>query len=261
MTQKFAFLLSFASLLAMASCREDGHTVIYNYPMHLNFKATFDGTQLEKQKDYTIGDYHVKFNTFTLYVTGISLMRGTVETPLSEAEFLNFFPQTASGNKAQEYSFTYKETPEGNYTGLKIGFGVRPDLNAKTPVDFATGTPLSLQSEYWSGWKSYIFSKIEAEAEIDHSAPKDFETALSYHCGASPTFDVFHSFTLAMPLAFGSTDNERTVELDLKKLFVDASGNVLDLSKQDNQVTGLTSGDLKLADLFMSNWEHAATIK
>jgi hypothetical protein len=261
------YLIAFVCIFS--ACKKDCTIVdpIVEAPkstIKLVFNASFDGQPLEFHTDYLFGAYPVRFTRFTLFVTNISLMKGTVETKLSEAEFLDFFAANSSGSVAVNPRFSYKNIASDDYTGLKIGFGVSPDLNAKKPADFPATHALANETEYWSGWKSYIFSKIEANAELiedPNSTTNDYESFLNYHCGsaAAQQVDIATSFTFEQPIAVSGTEKQINVNLDLKKLFT-LGTKMLNITEPDNQFTGTNPNDLLLAKKLMDNWKNATTI-
>ena len=256
-------LLLFALLaLAAVSCKKDDDSKPANASnLTLTFKATFDGVQLEKQKDFLYGSHPVRFERYTQYISDLALVKSDgSEVKLSEVEFFEFFPDFNSGNLSATPQRTYANVPVGDYTGLKIGVGVRTDLNAKKPSDFAAGTPLALENEYWLSWKSYIFSKIEARAELD-GAGNDYETFLNYHSGSAINREIYKAFSYTMPISVAGPTDAMTLELDLKKMFTGSNGKLLDLNVPENQYTGTTPSDLGVAEFLRDNWPNALSMK
>jgi hypothetical protein len=256
-------LLSLSIALFASSCKDCNVVEPVEDPkstVKLAFKANFDGQPLMRKTDYNFGILPVQFSRFTLFVTNISLLKGTEETRLTEAEFLEFFSESASNNASSVPTFSYANIPSGDYTGIKIGFGVAPALNAKKPADFAATHALSNENEYWSGWKSYIFSKIEGVADLD-AVNGDYESFLNYHCGsaAAQDIDIFTSFTFEQPIVVTGAEKQIVVNFDLKKLFTMGS-KLLAITEPDNQFTGTNPNDLFLAKKIMDNWKLATSI-
>ena len=219
----------------------------------LTFKVLYDGQPVEKYKNYPYGDKVIQFNKFNTYLSDITLLNGTDEVKLSDIEWVDFTPDLAPDDKAVEVSFKYG-VPDGDYTGIKIGYGVRPDLNAKTPADYPVGHPLYLESEYWSGWGSYIFTKVQGKFDVDgNGAP---ETNLFYHCGSNA---VYNTADMAQAIRVAG-DHALVIEFDLKKLFT-FDGQLLDLTVPTNQATSHSASNIALGQKVMLNFKNATMLK
>lgn len=252
------FLLAATSLFLLGGCKKDEtKPQPQTKEVTVFLKATWDGQPLEQAKDYVWeGTKVFDIQRFTLYLSDIELTKAGANTRLSEIEFFDFFSDPSS-TLAQTKSFKTKILAD-KYDGLKIGFGVKPDLNAKQPKDFAAGHPLANEIEYWLGWKSYIFSKIEINADLDNS-PAVKETFLSYHAGSATKRDVYRTGQQSVSVDL-SDKSEFTLEIDLKKLFT-LNGKMLDITVPDNQVTGGTPSDLGMAEILMENFINAVVVK
>ncbi|MFN4254452.1 MAG: MbnP family protein [Saprospiraceae bacterium] len=254
-------LIALLSLVTVGCDKDDDSKPATSSNLTVTFKATFDGVELEKQKDFMYGSYPVHFDRYTQYISDLALVKSDgSEVKLSEVEFLEFFPDFNSGNLSATPQRTYANVPLGDYTGLKIGVGVRTDLNAKKPSDFPAGTPLALENEYWLSWKSYIFSKIEAKAELDGTG-NDYETFLNYHSGSATSRDIYKAFSYTIPISVTGPADAMTLELDMKKLFTGPTGKLLDLNVPENQYTGTTPTDLGVAEFLRDNWPNALSVK
>lgn len=219
----------------------------------LTFKALYDGQPLEKYKNYPYGDKVVLFDKFNTFLSDITLLKGAEEVKLSDVEWVDFTPDFAPNDTAVQVSFKYA-VPDGHYTGIKIGYGVRPDLNAKTPADYAVDHPLYRESEYWSGWHSYIFTKIQGKVDLDANAAP--ETNIFYHCGSDA---VYNTATIAQGIHVAG-DHALVVEFDLKKLFT-FDGQLLDLTVPTNQATSHSASNIALGQKVMLNFKNATAVK
>ena len=220
----------------------------------LTFKAQYDGQPLEKYKSYNYDTYQVQFSRFNAYFSDITLLKGSAEYKLSDVEWVDFTPDLAPNNLAVEVPVTFKNVPDGDYTGIRIGYGVSPTLNAKQPRDFPVGHPLSRESEYWLGWGSYIFNKVEGKADLDNS--NTFGTSLVYHCGSSP---VYRTYTFNTPITV-QQGASATATLDLKKLFT-INGAWFDMSVPQNQITSNDVGNVVVATILMDNYGNATSVQ
>lgn len=219
----------------------------------LTFKATYDGQPLEKYKRYDYETYKIMLSRFSTYLSDITLLNHDEELKLSDVEWVEFTPDLAPDNMAVEVPITYS-VPEGAYTGLKMGFGVRPDLNAKRPADFPAGHPLAREVEYWLGWGSYIFTKVEGQGDGNNDGLDDI--FLLYHCGSSA---VYRSFSFEHPITV-EPGSGQVIEIDVKKLF-ETNGQLLDLTVNSNQFTSNNPNDVTVATILMNNIGNATTLK
>ncbi len=252
---KLRLLLSLFALSIglLTGCKD--HDPVPDADVQVTFKSSYDGQALETNKEYNYGSFPVVFTRFNLYLSDITLLKGTEEFKLSDVEYLNFTPDTATTQLAQTVVINYPAAvPAGTYTGIRVGFGVRPDLNAKKPADFAPNTPLYLESEYWPGWQSYIFSKIEGYAYPGGTGTAVLD--LTYHCGGNQCYKVF-TFNQDVVV----TDNgggRLTVDMDLKKLFT-FDGQLFDVQTTPSSMHG--SSGVGLMEELMGNFGHAVSVQ
>ncbi len=221
--------------------------------VQLTFKATYDGQTLEKAKDYNYGSFPVRFSRFNLYISDITLLKGTTEVKLSDVEYLDFTPEDATTNVTKTVVINYPAAAAADtYTGIRLGFGVRPDLNAKTPADFQPGTPLYRESEYWPGWKSYIFSKIEGAGFLPGATTA---LDLTYHCGGD---QCYKTFTFQRDIVVTKDGGQLTVALDLKDLFT-FNGQLFDIETTPSSTHG--SNGVAIMETLMGNFGNAVKLQ
>lgn len=252
--KKFLFPTLFAALLVFAGC--DGTKDITNpaSDLTITFKAVYDGQPLEKYKTYPYDNYEVDFIRFNAFMANIVLLDGNKEVRLSDIEWVDFTPDLAPTNKALDVPITFKNVPGGNYTGIRLGYGVPPALNAKQPKDFAFTHPLSRENEYWLGWGSYIFNKIEGRVDLNSNGV--FDGGLIYHCGSDA---VYREYTFDLPIKVEPGAAGLVVEFDLKKLFV-INGTWLDLKIPYNHITSNDFNDVVIATILMDNFGNATSV-
>jgi len=240
-----------AGTIFISSCgdRDAVNVIPPDVNFGLTFKALYDGQPLEKYKDYAYDNYTVSFSRFNTYVSNVTLLKGTEEVLLADVEWVDFTPDLAPDNNAVPVTKWYR-VPEGAYTGVKIGFGVRPDLNAKQPRDFPADHPLAREIEYWLGWKSYIFTKIEGQGTSPASASPDI--FMLFHCGSDAVYREY-TFNHDIQVKEGV---EQEIMLDLKKLFT-INGDWFDLTVPTNQYTSNNPADVTVATILMDNFANA----
>lgn len=248
------FFFAMMGLLALACSPTDDTADVAKTTFTVQLKALYDGAPLERYKLYPYSDYQVQFTRFQTYISDITLLNGSKATKISDINFVNFTPDNQSGNVAPTVSVNLSDVPEGAYTGMQIGFGVRPDLNAKKPTDFSASHPLAMENEYWLGWKSYIFTKVEGNAFVTSTTRPEFP--LMYHLGSDP---VYRTYTFNTPIHV-HTNATCVVEMDLKKLFT-MQGQWFDLKNTDNRATSHVAGNITLATVLANNLGNATVVK
>ncbi|MBK9338247.1 MAG: hypothetical protein IPM98_17525 [Lewinellaceae bacterium] len=254
--KKFLFPALFAfALLTAAGCDKKTDTDGPTSSLTVTFRALYDGQPLEKYKLYDYDTYRVELSRFNTFMSNITLLNGSQEVKLSEIEWVDFTPDLATNNMAVEVPVTFSKVPDGNYTGIRLGYGVPPALNAKQPKDFAFTHPLSRENEYWLGWGSYIFNKIEGRVDLNNNGV--FDGGLIYHCGSDAVYREY-AFNLPIKVAPGATGV--VVEFDLKKLFV-INGSWLDLNTPYNHITSNDNNDVVIATILMDNFGNATAVK
>lgn len=249
----FIFVSLFASLFA--SCK-DSDNVDPGTPttdFNITFDAQYNGNRLVRYEDVVYDNYPLELTRFNLFLSDVTLLKGSSETVLTESAFLNFTPDTAVSDISAILKYTFKNVPEGEYTGIKIGYGVKPSDNAKNPADFPPTSPLYNDNEYWLGWKSYIFCKIEGEGDKDNNG--QFDHFLVYHCGGS---SVYKTFTFNQPIHVHAGDPGLKVSFDLKKLFIMDDGRYYNLVT--SPATSNNKDSLRVANDIMGRFGKATTI-
>ena len=124
-------------------------------------------------------------------------------------------------------SYYYHDISEGIYTGVKFGIGVNPDLNAYDPVYYnALGTDHLLSSgiDYWSGWESYVFTKIEGFFDRNGNGTAgggEDDEEITYHTGTDALYRE-KTIDASIEIAAGSTFTLPLI-VDLDKIFNSAT--------------------------------------
>jgi hypothetical protein len=259
MKKSLLVLLACLALFSFSACDKekcDCVTPPADSELTLTFRATYDGERLVKNQQYNYDDFKVKFSRFNTYISDIQLLQAGGGDPVlvSDIEWVDFTPDFATDNNTVDVTIKFP-VPSGTYTGIRMGYGVKSDLNAKKPADFAAGHPLANENEYWSGWKSYIFNKLEGEGDGDNNGTADL--FLSYHCGSDPVYRTA-DFANALDLTQGAA--ARVVEIDVKKLFYQ-NDQWFDMRGDGNQATSNALSDLRVARFLMDNFDNATSIK
>lgn len=253
MRAQFAILFCFG--LVFNACKDyDGGPNVSVSDLTITYKSTYDGAQIEKAKNYNYNGHPLYFTVHTLFLSDITLLKGSEEYVLSEAEFLDFLPNVSSTPLSVTPQRSYKSVPEGEYTGIRIGYGVKPANNDRPVSYWPAGHPLANDIEYWAGWKSFIFSKIEGAG--DQNSDGNFDHYLVYHCGGN---GVYKTFTFNQPISVQSGGKALTISFDLKNLFIQADGSYWNMVNAP--ATSNDKNDLVVADAIMSRYGAATTIQ
>lgn len=194
---KYASLSLLLFVFFFAACEDDDDPLTsQDVTLELDFKGEFDGQDLailSETYDYPGGD-QLKIQLFQYYVSDLELIPadGSAPVSLSEIELIRY--GSATEDNIDTRSFT---VPSGDYSGIRFGIGVKPELNALAPSNFSATDPLN-ENEFWNDNARYVFAKIEANADLNEDAI--FDTGISLHMGNDDfyqtiTFD--RNFTLA----------------------------------------------------------------
>lgn len=252
---KYLSIFLFLSIVfvGLPGCKDKEETTGVNFDA--TFKATYDGNQFEVNKDYVYGAFPVSFLRYRLYLCDITLLKNDgTETRLSEVEYLDFTPDSNPSNVSVTPKITFANVPAGSYDGIRMGFGVRPDLNAKQPADYPNGTPLNIETDYWAGWKSYIFMVLDGKADPDNDGTKNL--AFSYHCGSDP---VYQTFTFTQHIHVEEGHAGINVEFDVRKLLTNDDSSMYDIVTNPN--TSNSVNDTRVAKEIVGHYGKATTIK
>ncbi len=248
--KKITLLLIISVIACLSSCGENS-TEGTGGNFDITFRATFDGVQLEKSKDYQFGAIPLFFEACRMYLSDITLLNGSKEIFLSEVVYLDFTPANATFATP---TITFKNVPEGDYTGIRIGYGVKPSLNSKRPADFPAGHPLAVETDYWSAWNSYIFATLDGKADPDNNGSKNLSFA--YHCGSNA---VYKTFEFSQPIHVEAGQAGARVTFDMKKFLTLADGTLYDIVA--HPATSNSVSDVTVAQILTANLGRATTVE
>ena len=190
--------------------------------LDLNFKLTYDGEPMVMFQEYTYpSGEKFTLNRVSFYVSNIAL-DGNI---LKEVEYFDLSDShnTLAG-ATDGLTYSFKDLPAESYANVKFSLGVSPENNAMTPADFENSNALSRAGEYWNGWESYVFMKMEGV--LDHDGDGATDSGIALHVGGDENFA---NLTFPKPITI-SPDELATAEftIDLKRAF-ENNGNLYDL--------------------------------
>jgi hypothetical protein len=211
-------LLCFCLIVTISfRCGLGENNSVGNGIMAIDLKLKFGNEPMVILKDYKYPDGRsFYFNRFSFFLDEITVKSATQQVNSKEAKQINFSNKNITPEGAKEgVRIQFESVPEGVYTSLKFCIGVKPTDNAKDPASFLPASSLSDQAEYWTGWKSYIFSRTEGFIDLDRNGSK--EKGFSLHTGANDAYtcvDLPINVTIEEPKI-----SSVGVAIDLAKLF------------------------------------------
>ena len=196
--------------------------------VEFNFKLEYDGNPLVAGQEY---DYPLGFKffvtKFSMFLSEISIENSSTSFQIADAIFLDLAAEqfnTASAQKGKTIRF--EDIPEGEYKSMRISLGLPATLNSTNPTDYTTESPLANTGEYWAGWESYIFHKLEGKMDPDGDGELDKGIAL--HIGSD---DAYRSRSISKSIVInGGETSSVDIIIDLKEV-LSVDGEAFDLNE------------------------------
>jgi hypothetical protein len=237
--KKLFFLLLAAPLFLFSSCDDD--TVLSNTAsVQLNFKAVYDGEPLVFQNSayqykYPEGN-QIRFTDLKFFIADVALLQeeGGEESKLVDIEYVNFSNNTTLEEAQRATSLSFDNIPVGQYKALRIGIGVPANLNNENYSTYDENHPLRKNSgEFWAGWNSFIFMKINGSYDIGGDGlGNGTDASIAHHLGGN---QFYKTIILSKAINIEPDQNmELNLELDLAKLYQNSAAEILDLSDNAN---------------------------
>ena len=221
------YLLPFLLLLlALPACEDDDDPVVET-DLALEFRADFRGQPLAVQREaYAYpGGEALKVLLFQYYVSDLELVTaGGATVPLAEIDLIRWNSASDPATALRSY-----RVPQGSYTGLRLGLGVKPELNAQDPSNFPADYVLN-EAEFWGPQTRYVFAKIEANADLENDGT--YNTGLSYHMGADSLYRTVE-FQQPFTVRVGETP-QLTVVVDILEAMTQ-NGQTFDISDPEKR--------------------------
>ena len=241
---KKLFFLLFVSTLFIASSCEDDPVLGDTSTVNLNFSAVFSGEPLVFQNSEFQYKYpgpngkQIMFSNLKFFISEVALLEeeGGDEALLAEIQYVNFSSNTTLEEAERPIRFSLA-IPSGKYKALKIGIGVPADLNNENYSQYGASHPLRTNSgEFWSGWDSFIFMKINGTYDVDgNDIGNGTDASLGHHLGGN---QFYRLISLNKPITLEPNKSfDLNIVIDLAKLYENQAEEYIDLSNSDNWST------------------------
>lgn len=170
---------------------------------------------------FPISGQKISFTRYAAYLSEVELIKNDgTGNPIQDIAYLDMTNAHVGNNAVNGYSLIIKDIEPGSFKGIQFGFGVPADLNSKAPNEYPSSHVLSSSANYWTSWKSYIFTRTEGKIDQDNDG--SLEDTFTLHCGGDNAY-----FSFAGSKNFQITEGETTkieIILDMEKYF---NGNTL----------------------------------
>ncbi len=210
---RILFLLLMFTIV-MGCNKEDNKTTT---KLDLVLELRYDGSPVSgPQRWYAINDsVEMQFSKVSFYLSDFKLENESESLDMVDVLHVSFL-QNTSGDVVRETEQTLRfEVPSGDYSSLSFGLGLTAAQNATLPANHEAGSAMSLTSEYWPAWQSYIFTKIEGNFKLHDSSPG----ASTLHTGGNDTYRILEWND---GLSFrGGEVREIIIPIDLKEILKD----------------------------------------
>ena len=180
----------------------------------VNFTLTYDNEPLVAFEafDYERG-HKILFSKYSMFLSDLRLHNDEGSVLLSDVEFIDILDGAITLSDAQEGKLrTYSNVLFDEYSHLSFNIGVPAEVNATAPADYSSDNPLSNNGEYWVGWSSYIFHKIEGKMDAD--GDEDPEAGIALHIGSD---QAFREIMVNVPISIDQSNEVININFDLKR--------------------------------------------
>jgi len=201
-------ILLFILVLGFVSCSDSDDTIDTN----INFALEYDGSPFVFFNDYTYPDGKVfNLTRLSFYISDIEVSDGTTSELKEQVTYVDLTNSHSSASGAVAgYDLEVKDVGLTDFTSLNFNIGLNAAQNATNPNDYTSDNDLSRSAEYWTGWNSYIFAKIEGNIDLDGDMVK--ETGVALHLGSDETLRIINLTNI-------SSNEEIRLKIDVKNIF------------------------------------------
>jgi len=205
--------------MCLSCCKNDEEQI------KLNFKLEYDNNPLVMFEPVSYpGGNQVYFSRVSFYLSNLSIIND--DTPegstfdVKDVDYIDLTNAHASRSDAETGLSLEYDLPTTNIDQVFMTIGLGSIVNATVPTDYTSDNDLSLSGEYWPGWESYIFAKIEGMIDLDGDGVLEQQIAL--HLGT----DEARRDLITAQL---NNKTELNFSIDLKKVF-EQDGQIYDIA-------------------------------
>lgn len=217
--------------------------------LDMNFKAMYAAKPLVISQVYDYNGKKVMFEKLQFFISyDASSLDGTAGEVLPNTALVKLtnLTDTASAAAGVTTSITMASK---TWTSINFALGVPKAQNAKLPKDFTFPDPLSSSDNFWDGWQSYTFTKLEGK--LDKNGDGVFETPFTLHTGSDAMYRVV-KFTKSYVIENNKTTTVK-FELNLNELLKSIDLATVNSSHQ--------IGETATMKIIMDNYLTALTVK
>lgn len=222
---KKILLLPLLLLLAVA-CRDDDDCCLPPLieEFELTFKTKTQAGNLILLENFSLEDGTlVNLNRLQFYISNIRLLQGSNEVAIKDVDLVSFERHTDTDKAEAGETLSISGVPEGEFSGIRFGIGVMPELNGNSPNYYANEQPESVLSaglHHWNSWNSYVFAKIEGYFDANGNGVcggGDSDETITYHTGID---ELYREKTILAPISVNEIGGaEFSIILDVDKIF------------------------------------------
>lgn len=252
-------LLLLAVTMWSSSCEttpNDDNTITGN--LSITFKARYGSDPLVMFQSTTTGETNptnILFKKFEFFISDIKGVNAGKSTDFSDVGYISMTNNITPEAAAKGTTFTINELPIGSYTSLDLGIGLSDAINATTPGEYNSDSPLGLNGNHWASWNSYILCKLEGDITQSNSNVSGF----LYHSGVDGMQQLL-SFVKDFDIEAEQT-TEIVIYIDAKDIFFKTGSEVDMVTDKQTHSGPAGSADYNLAKRVIENLANAMSIQ
>lgn len=252
----FFFLSAFITLafIACDKSNDDNKNTEKTGTLELVFKGRYNGTPMPTYTNISTGQTSpttLSFKKLEFFISEIKGKKDGQMVDIAEIDYVSL-NNLSDATKAEEgFTVTLTNVPVGVYDQLNYGVGVPDEINATTPGDYDSNSPLGINANYWATWQSYILCKIEGDATMSDGNA----TGFLYHAGVNGMYQE-RSFNKDFTITENTTSTV-VFHIHGEDLFFKA-GQEIDIAANNSTHSGAAgSADYLLAEKAITNLANA----